>query len=371
MENNPIIFSGIQPSGSLHLGNYLGAIKNWVQLQESHNSFFCVVDLHAITTPQDPQELRKRIIEVAKIYLAAGIDPAKSTIFVQSDVTEHTELAWLLNTITQNGDLTKMTQFKQKSGADFDKLEKYLTENAKAEISNMKEKTNKELKNIIAKLTLAEFKNFKEQFNSVSVGLYDYPVLMAADILLYNTDLVPVGKDQEQHIELTRRLARRFNDRFGETFKIPEKYTKKEGKRIMGLDDPNKKMSKSAPSEYNRIDLLDSADEIRNKIKKAVTDSGNTIEYTDERPAIKNLLNIFSLTSDKTPEELVTHFKGKGFKEFKEELAESIVAFLSPFQERYNAISDENVQKILDQGKTQTKKIATGKLEEVKQKMGL
>lgn len=325
MENNPIIFSGVQPSGNLHLGNYLGAIKNWVKLQEDYRSFFCVVDLHAITVPQDPKNLHKKIVEVSKLYLAAGIDPKKSTIFVQSKISEHSELMWLLSTIATTSELSKMTQFKDKS--------------KKAE--------------------------------NIKTGLFTYPVLMAADILLYNTDVVPVGEDQLQHLELTRTLARRFNDQFGETFKVPKSYTKKEGTRILGLDDPTKKMSKSAPSKYNRIDLLDSPDEIRDKIKKAVTDSGTTIEYSDERPAIKNLLNIFSLTSDKSVEELVTSFEGKGFKEFKEELAESVVNFLVPFQERYANISDQAVEEILSEGKLRAKEVAAKTLSDAKEKMGL
>ncbi len=370
MQNDPIIFSGIQPSGNLHLGNYLGAIKNWVELQENHHSFFCVVDLHAITVPQEPKELRQRIVEIAKIYLAAGIDPAKSTIFVQSQIPAHTELAWLLNTITQNGDLTKMTQFKQKSGADFDKLELDDTITHEA-ILKIKELSEEKRIGAIENLILNKFSNFKKQFNSVGVGLYDYPVLMAADILLYNTDIVPVGEDQTQHIELTRDLAKRFNHRFGETFKIPKAHIQKTGMRIMGLDDPMKKMSKSAPSKFNRIDLLDSPEEIREKIKRAVTDSGRTIEYTEKRPAIKNLLNIFSLTSNQTPEQLVTHFEGRGFKEFKEELAESIVDFLEPFQERYYNISDEEVREILNEGRITVEKIAKKTISEVKQKMGL
>lgn len=332
MKNSPIIFSGVQPSGNLHLGNYLGAIKNWVKLQNEYKSFFCVVDLHAITVPQAPKELRKKVVEIAKIYLSAGIDPQKSTIFVQSSVPAHTELMWILNTITKTSELFKMTQFKDKAN----------------------------LKNAA---------NFSAE--SVDTGLLTYPVLMAADILLYNTDVVPVGEDQTQHIELTRDLAKRFNHHFGRTFKIPEAYIQKTGMRIMGLDDPTKKMSKSAPSKFNRIDLLDSPVEIREKIKKAVTDSDTTIEYTSKRPAIKNLLNIFSLTSDRTPEELVAHFNGKGFKEFKEELAESIINFLAPFQERYHNISDEDVKRVLVEGKAVAEKIAQKKILEIKQKMGL
>ncbi len=371
MHKQPIVFSGVQPSGNLHLGNYLGAIKNWEKLQEGYHSFFCVVDLHAITIPQEPSELRKKILETAKIYLAAGIDPAKSTIFVQSTVSAHAELAWLLNTITPNAELTKMTQFKQKSGVDFKELENYLIKNVKAEILNIEELTKESLKDNIIKLTLTQFKKFKEQFNSVGVGLYDYPILMAADILLYDTDIVPVGEDQTQHIELTRKLAKKFNKHFGETFKIPKSYIQQEGMRIMGLDDPSSKMSKSAPSKFNRIDLLDSPKKIKEKIKKAVTDSENSIEYKNERPALKNLINIFALTSGKTPKEVVKHFEDKGFKEFKEELAQAIIDFLVPFQERYHSISDKHVQKILEEGAIKASLVAQEKLSEVKEKMGL
>ena len=249
------IFSGVQPSGNLHIGNYLGAIKNWVKLQDEFESIFCVVDLHAITVPQDPEELRKKTIEIAKIYLAAGIDPEKSTIFVQSQIAEHAELCWILNTIAKISEMERMTQFKDKS-------------------------ENKE---------------------GVGMGLFDYPVLMAADILLYDTNIVPVGEDQVQHVELARTLARRFNQKFGETFVVPEPKLVKEGARIMGLDDPTKKMSKSASSEYNYISLTDDTETIRRKIKKAVTDSGSEIVYQEDKPALYNLINIYSLFSEKTP----------------------------------------------------------------------
>lgn len=320
------IFSGIQPSGNLHIGNYLGAIKNWVKLQDEFESIFCVVDLHAITVPQDPEELRKKTLEIAKIYLASGIDPKKSSIFIQSHVHEHTELTWILNTIAKMPELDKMTQFKDK------------TQNSSRE--------------------------------SVGVGLYDYPVLMAADILLYDAEKVPVGEDQVQHVELTRTLGRRFNSKFGETFIIPEPFVVKEGMRIMALDDPTSKMSKSAASEYNYIALTDNADTIRKKIKKAVTDSGSEIKYQDDKPALKNLINIYCGFSDKTPKEIEKMYVGKGYGDFKNDLAEVIIASLKPIQEKMQALPDEEVLKILKNGASKVRSIAEKKMEEVKKKVG-
>ncbi|EKE19435.1 MAG: hypothetical protein ACD_9C00019G0001 [uncultured bacterium] len=320
------IFSGVQPSGNLHIGNYLGAIANWVKLQDEYESIFCVVDMHAITVPQDPEMLRKKTIEIAKIYLAAGIDPKKSSIFVQSQVSQHAELMWVLNNVAKMSDLDKMTQFKDKS-----------------------QKGGRE---------------------SSGVGLYDYPVLMAADILLYDTQVVPVGEDQKQHVELARDLAKRFNNKFGEIFVVPEVHIKKEGMRVMGLDDPTKKMSKSAPSEYNYIALVDSAETIRKKIKKAVTDSGSEIVYSDEKPALKNLINIYSSFSGKSPEQIESEYEGKGYGDFKTDLAEVIIGFLQPFQERFNAISDEEVLEILRDGADRVEKIAKKKMDEVKTAVG-
>lgn len=320
------IFSGIQPSGILHLGNYLGAIRNWVALQEKYDPIFCVVDLHAITIPQKPEELRKKTIEVAKIYLAAGIDPEKSTIFIQSHIPEHSELAWILNTITKLPELERMTQFKDKS---------------------------------------------KEHRQHINAGLFNYPVLMAADILLYDTDLVPVGEDQLQHVELARTLAKRFNSTFGETFVVPEPFVVKEGMRIMGLDDPKKKMSKSASSEYNYISLTDKPDKIREKIKKAVTDSGKNIEYSGSRPAIKNLINIYSLLDNVKPKEVEEIYKNKGYAEFKKDLAETVIGFLEPFQEKYNELEDREVLRILEEGNEKVRLLAKKKMEEVKKKIGL
>lgn len=320
------IFSGIKPSGDLHLGNYLGSIRQWVPMQDEYEAVFSVVDLHAITVPQEPEELRRRTLEIAKTYLAAGIDPAKSSLFVQSHVPEHAELAWLLNTIARMGDLEKMTQFKDKTS---------------------------------------------EGTERAGVGLFDYPVLMAADILLYDTAVVPVGDDQLQHVELTRTLARRFNERFGETFRIPEARVMKEGARIMGLDDPTRKMSKSAASEYNFIALSDDADAVRKKIRKAVTDSGSEIVYADDKPALRNLINIYTLLSGVSIPEIEAKYEGRGYGDFKADLAEVIVGFLAPFQERVAGLSDEETLRILHDGADRVRPLAQSKLREVKERMGL
>lgn len=323
------IFSGIQPSGVLHLGNYLGAIKQWVTMQdEVDEAIFCVVDLHAITVPQEPKALRQNILNTAALYLACGINPEKSAIFVQSSRPEHSELMWILNTISMMGELSRMTQFKDKSNNNTE---------------------------------------------SNGVGLYDYPVLMAADILLYGTTIVPVGDDQKQHVELARNLAQRFNNRFGETFVIPEPIIKKESARIMGLDDPTKKMSKSASSSLNYISMTDDAETIRNKFKRAVTDSGSEIVARDDKPAIKNLLNIMSEVSGKTVSELEKEFAGKGYGEFKAAVAESVIEFLTSIQERYFDLikNEDKLKEILKAGSERIAPIAAKTLREVQQKVGL
>jgi len=321
------IFSGVQPSGELHLGNYLGAIKNWVEMQDKFDAIFCIVDLHAITVDQNPEELHKRILDVAKMYVALGIDPEKSNIFVQSDVSAHSELCWILNCVAARmGDMEKMTQFKDKSE--------------------------------------------KGSVKRASVGLFDYPVLMTADLLLYDTDVVPVGEDQVQHVELARTLARRFNKKFGDTFVVPQSKLTTEGKRIMGLDDPTKKMSKSASSEYNYITLMDEPDMIRKKIRKAVTDSDSGITYSDDRPALQNLINIYALLSKKSVEEIEQMYKGKGFGNFKSDLAEVVVEFLMPFQQRVDSISDEEIKAILESGARVANEQAAQKMREVKRKLG-
>ncbi|MBP5993287.1 MAG: tryptophan--tRNA ligase [Candidatus Moranbacteria bacterium] len=331
------LFSAVQPSGHLHIGNYLGAIAQWTALQDEYEAIFCIADLHAITVPQDPAVLRAKTLEIAKIYLAAGIsarggsalggDPGKSILFVQSQVKEHTELMWILNTLARLGDLEKMTQFKDKSA--------------------------------------------KGEKETAGVGLFDYPVLMAADILLYDTAVVPVGEDQLQHIELARTLARRFNDRFSESFIVPEGRVTRGGARIMGLDDPTRKMSKSAASEYHAIALTDTPDAIRKKIKKAVTDSGSEIVYRDDKPALKNLINIYSLLSMKTPESIEEMYRGRGYGDFKTDLAEVVIGFLSPFQERFAAIADEEALAILGAGAEQARLLAASKMRLVRERVGL
>ncbi len=321
-----IVFSGVQPSGNLHIGNYLGAIKQWVDMQDEYKCIFCVVDLHAITVKQNPEELRRNILEMVKIYIASGIDPKKSLVFQQSDIAEHSELAWVLNTVTRMSDLNKMTQFKDKGG----------------------------------------------ESENVGVGLFDYPVLMAADILLYNTDVVPVGEDQKQHVELARDLAKRFNHQFGETFKLPDVKIKKEGARIMGLDDPLKKMSKSATSPNNYIALTDEPGKAAKKIMKAVTDTDGIVKYDKEKkPGISNLLNIYSLLSGKSITELEKNYSGKGYGDFKKDLAEVVKNFLIDFQNKYNRINDKEALKILEEGARELKPKAEATHSKVKKIIGL
>jgi len=321
------IFSGIQASGELHLGNYLGAISQWKQMQDEYNCIFCVVDYHTITVQQDPKKLYQKIINIAKAYLASGIDPQKSIIFQQSHIKEHTELGWILNCITRMSDLEKMTQFKDKA---------------------------------------------KSRQENVSIGLYDYPVLMAGDILLYNTDIVPVGDDQAQHVELTRTLARRFNKQFGETFQVPELMIRKQGARIMGLDDPIKKMSKSASSELNYIALTDSPEIAKKKIMRAVTDSDQKIKFDqNKKPAIANLLTIYSLLSNQTIPDLEQKYQNSGYGEFKKDLAEVISDFLINWQKKYFQISDEEIEKILINGAKKAQPIAQKTIQKAKEKIGL
>ncbi|NTW90292.1 MAG: tryptophan--tRNA ligase [Candidatus Moranbacteria bacterium] len=385
------IFSGIQPSGDLHIGNYLGAIKQWVGLQDEYESIFCVVDMHAITVPQDTETLRKKTLEIAKIYLASGIDPAKSSLFIQSHVPEHAELGWILNTIARLGDLEKMTQFKDKAGLGehvqyqnilFKKINEVLLEQKNISVdsqvrslSELAEIAENRLKLESRRKALSELiseaaDDMARDKERVSVGLFDYPVLMAADILLYDTAVVPVGDDQVQHIELTRTLARRFNERFGETFRIPEARIMKEGARIMGLDDPTKKMSKSATSAYNAIALSDDAETVRKKIKKAVTDSSSEIVYQDGKPALRNLINIYTLLSGIPIPEIEAKYTGKGYGDFKADLAEVVVSFLTPFQERMNGYSDEEALRILREGADRVRPLAAAKLAEAKRRVG-
>jgi tryptophanyl-tRNA synthetase len=320
------IFSGVQPTGDVHLGNYLGALRNWVNLQYEYESFFCIVNLHAITNPQDPKLLAEKSRELARVYLAVGIDPAVSTIFIQSDVAEHAELTWILNCISRMSELERMTQYKDKK---------------------------------------------RKQQENIGVGVFDYPVLMASDILLYQTDLVPVGEDQKQHLELTRDLAIRFNRDYGETFRIPEPYIPKVGARIMSLADPTKKMSKSDDDANGCVCLLEDGDSIRRKFKRAVTDSGIEIKFDESRPAITNLLTIYQLLTQKTSEQIEAHFAEKGYAQLKQEIAEATIEFLEPLQQRVKEIDDQELTRILEAGANKARSIARVTLESVKEKMGL
>jgi tryptophanyl-tRNA synthetase len=322
------VFSGIQPTGGIHLGNYLGAIRNWVNQQDLYDNIFCIVDLHAMTLPYDAKGLRARNLELASILLAAGIDPKRSILFVQSDVREHTELTWVLTTLATVGELSRMTQFKEKSrGTD-----------------------------------------------RVGAGILIYPTLMASDILLYDTELVPVGEDQKQHVELTRDVAIRFNNTFGETLVVPEPDIKPVGARIMSLEDPLKKMSKSDPSPASRIELHDSASEIRKKIRRAVTDSDSEVRFDREtKPAISNLLSIYSLMSGEPIPEIEERYAGNGYGDFKGELADLVVEQLAPLQQRLRELTEapQEVIRILDEGAEQARSLASAKMERVREAIGV
>jgi tryptophanyl-tRNA synthetase len=320
------VFSGVQPSGNLHIGNYIGALRQWVKVQNETEAIFCVVDLHAITIPQDPKVLKEKVLEVAAIYLACGIDPKKAHIFVQSENSDHTSLAWILNTITPFGQLERMTQFKDKS--------------------------------------------LKHEAN---VGLFDYPVLMASDILLYQTDEVPVGEDQKQHVELTRDLAEKFNSKFGEVFKLPIPVIQKETARIMSLQDPTAKMSKSDKDPLGTINLLDSEEQIREKVKKAVTDSGSKISKDEGSAAISNLLTIYSSFKNQSLNDSLNELEGKSYSEFKNLLADLVVAKLSEIQKKYQEIrNDEStLRQILDEGRGYAISKSSKTLARVKELVGL
>ncbi|WP_099354205.1 tryptophan--tRNA ligase [Fredinandcohnia onubensis] len=321
------IFSGIQPSGSVTLGNYIGAMKQFIELQNEYNCFYCIVDQHAITVPQDAQELRKHIKSLAALYLAIGLDPEKATLFIQSEVPAHAQAGWMLQCVSYIGELERMTQFKDKSQG-------------------------------------------KE---AVVAGLLTYPPLMAGDILLYNADLVPVGEDQKQHIELTRDLAERFNKKYREIFTIPEARIPKEGARIMSLQDPTKKMSKSDPNPKAYIALLDDPKQIEKKIKSAVTDSEGIVKFDKEnKPGISNLLTIYSNFSNKTIEEIERLYEGKGYGEFKADLAEVVLSEIRPIQERYNEIfNSSKLDEILDAGAEKANRVASKTVKKMENAMGL
>ncbi len=363
------IFSGAQPTGSLHIGNYLGALKNWVALQDEYESFFCIVNLHAVTLPQSPEILRQKTLDLARIYLASGINPEKSTVFIQSDVSEHAELAWILSTIARMGELERMTQFKDKSEKNLSSLEKLTTELFANARSDVEASMNELFESYAKKGLISEHR--KRNAERAGVGLFTYPVLMASDILLYQTNLVPVGQDQKQHLELTRDLAERFNRDFGETFAVPEPFIPPVGANILSLQEPSKKMSKSDENANGAIFLLDDADTILKKFKKAVTDSGTEITFDDSRPAIKNLLTIYQLMTGKTAEECEANFHGKGYGHFKTETAEAVIEFLKPFQERVKNYTDEDLKAILKTGAEKAKMIARETLTDVYAKMGI
>jgi tryptophanyl-tRNA synthetase len=322
------VFSGIQPTGEIHIGRYLGAIRHWAAMQEDYDNIFCVVDLHAITVAQDPKLLKGRIREFAGLLMAAGIDPERSILFVQSHVSAHSELAWILNCFIPMGWMYRMTQFKEKA---------------------------------------------EKQKEQVSVGLFDYPSLMAADILLYKTDVVPVGEDQKQHVELTRDIAQRFNNIYGETFVLPEPVIPDVGARIMGLDDPTKKMSGSEAGAGHSIALLDPPDAIRSKIMKATTDSKRDIVFDESRPGIFNLLSIYQTFTGEKEKDIEAKFEGKGYGDFKKALAEVVVESLRPLQERYQELTAEkgHIDSILKAGAAKARPLAEKMLAEVQKRVGL
>ncbi|WP_294949495.1 tryptophan--tRNA ligase [Sulfurivirga sp.] len=327
----PVLLSGIQPSGVMTIGNYIGAMRNWVRLQDDYQCLFSLVDLHAITVPQDPAELRRRSLDFVALYLACGIDPDRSVVFVQSHVPQHAELAWVLNCHAYMGELGRMTQFKDKA---------------------------------------------QKQGENISVGLFDYPVLMAADILLYQTSVVPVGEDQKQHLELTRDLAERFNRKYGtDIFTVPEPYIppKTAGGRIMSLQEPTKKMSKSDDNSNNYVSLLDEPKKIVKKFKKAVTDSGDEIRYDPEnKPGVSNLLTLYSVFSGKTIEEVEKHFEGKMYGHLKVELGELVADTLAPIQEEFRRIREDEagLLELLRDGAARARSLAEPTLEKVHEAVG-
>jgi tryptophanyl-tRNA synthetase len=322
------VFSGIQPTGDLHIGNYLGAIQHWVKIQHEYDCIYCVVDLHAITVPQEPGALKAKTREVAALLIASGIDPEIASVLVQSHVHEHSELTWILNCYIPMGWMRRMTQFKEKS---------------------------------------------QKQKEEVSTALFDYPALMAADILLYNTDEVPVGEDQKQHVELARDVAQRFNSIYGETFTVPKAVIAEAGARIMGLDDPTQKMSKSEEQPGRAINLLDSPDDMRNKIMRATTDSLREIRFDESRPGVNNLLVIYEQFTGQGREEIEARFEGKGYADLKRELAEVVVEGLSPVQTRYRELTADpsHIDRLLAEGADKVRPIAEKTLALVKERVGL
>lgn len=328
-DNKKIIFSGVQPSGNLTLGNYIGAIRNWVSLQDEYNCIYCIVDLHALTVRQNPTELRQRSRSLLALYIACGLEPEKNILFVQSHVSAHAELAWILDCFTYMGELNRMTQFKEKA---------------------------------------------QKHADNINAGLFTYPVLMAADILLYQTDLVPVGNDQKQHLEITRDIAQRFNNIYGDVFKIPEPYIPKVGARIMSLQEPTKKMSKSDENENAYIALLDPPDVIMRKFKRAVTDSEAVVRYDEEnKPGISNLMSIYASVTGKSFEDIEAEFEGKGYGDFKKAVGEAVVETLRPIQEKHKELmaNKDYLNEIMKSGAEAAGRLANRTLRKVYKKVGL
>lgn len=324
-----LIFSGVKPTSTPHIGNYLGALKQWAEIQHRYKCLFCIVDLHAITVPQDPKRLRENTLDIAATYLAIGLDPKRCSIFIQSEVPAHAELSWILGTLAKMSELERMTQFKDKA---------------------------------------------KTRNENVGAGLFNYPALMAADILLYDTSVVPVGEDQMQHVELTRTLARRFNANYGETFVIPQALIQKVGARIMSLQDPEKKMSKSDESIAGSIMLNDDPDTIRKKVMRAVTDSSKGVGYDPEqKPAISNLMTIYHHATGKTMKEIEKEFEGKGYGDFKKAVGESVIEMLAPIQKKLIEFKKDKTElnKILDTGRNAAQAMAEKKLKLVRERIGL
>ena len=329
MDEKKIILSGIQATGTLHLGNYLGAINNWIKMQDEYDCYYMIADLHSLTIRNNPEELRNNTLNLIALYVAAGLDPNKNKIFIQSHVPAHPALSWVLNCYTYMGELNRMTQFKDKSAKHAD---------------------------------------------NINAGLFTYPVLMAADILAYNADLVPVGDDQRQHLEITRNIAERFNSIYGETFKIPEAYIPKIGARIMGLQNPTKKMSKSAPDINDKILLTDEPDVIRKKVKKAVTDSEGVVRYDEEnKPGISNLMSIYGILKEKSMQDIEQEFQGQNYGTFKSAVAEAIVDRLAPIQEKHKELlaNPVEIQKIYEAGDIKAREKTNQLLQEVYKKVGL
>ena len=322
-----VVFSGVQPTGALTIGNYIGAIRNFVGLQDEYECYYCIVDLHAITVPQVPKDLRRKSLEVLALYMACGMDPDKSNLFLQSHVSEHTELTWVLNTMSYMGQLSRMTQYKDKS---------------------------------------------QKSEENLNAGLFTYPVLMASDILLYQTDFVPVGSDQKQHLELARDLATRFNNRYSQTFKVPEPLIQESGARIMSLQNPEIKMSKSDEDENAAIRILDDEASIKRKIKRAVTDSIGIIDYNDQQPGLRNLLDIYSALSNEDIDSIVKKYQGQGYGIFKKELTDVVIEGLSPIQKKYNDLlkNKDYLQEVYKKGGEKARIKAFKTLRKVYKKVG-